>query len=118
MIHARDLARTFKTKAGSVEAVRGLSLDVAEGELVAFLGPNGAGKSTALRMLTTLLPPSSGSASVGGHDVVSDPAAVRRQIGYVGQGTQLGPLSPGARRAGKPGQGAAHEHDGGSEARR
>lgn len=91
MIHARDLARTFKTKAGSVEAVRGLSLDVAEGELVAFLGPNGAGKSTALRMLTTLLPPSSGSASVGGHDVVSDPAAVRRQIGYVGQGTGSGP---------------------------
>lgn len=91
MIHARDLTRTFKTKAGSVEAVRGLSLDVAEGELVAFLGPNGAGKSTALRMLTTLLPPSSGSASVGGHDVVSDPAAVRRQIGYVGQGTGSGP---------------------------
>ena len=91
MIHARDLTRTFKTKAGPVEAVRGLSLDVAEGELVAFLGPNGAGKSTALRMLTTLLPPSSGSASVGGHDVVADPAGVRRQIGYVGQGTGSGP---------------------------
>ena len=91
MIHARDLTRTFKTKAGPVEAVRGLSLDVAEGELVAFLGPNGAGKSTALRMLTTLLPPSSGSVSVGGHDVVADPAGVRRQIGYVGQGTGSGP---------------------------
>ena len=55
-IQARDLTRTFKTKAGPVEAVRGVSLDIAEGELVAFLGPNGAGKSTATRMLTTLLP--------------------------------------------------------------
>lgn len=91
MIHARDLTRTFKTKTGAVEAVRGLSLDVAEGELVAFLGPNGAGKSTSLRMLTTLLPPTSGSAKVGGHDVVSDPSGVRRRIGYVGQGTGSGP---------------------------
>ncbi len=91
MIHARDLTRTFKSKTGPVEAVRGLNLDVAEGELVAFLGPNGAGKSTSLRMLTTLLPPTSGSANVGGHDVVSDAASVRRQIGYVGQGTGSGP---------------------------
>ena len=91
MIHARDLTRNFKTKAGPVDAVRGISLDVKEGELVAFLGPNGAGKSTSVRMLTTLLPPSSGSASVGGHDVISEPAAVRRKIGYVGQGTASGP---------------------------
>jgi ABC-2 type transport system ATP-binding protein len=91
MIHARDLTRTFKTKAGPVEAVRGLSLDVAEGELVAFLGPNGAGKSTSVRMLTTLLPLTSGSANVGGHDVASDAANVRRKIGYVGQGTGSGP---------------------------
>jgi ABC-2 type transport system ATP-binding protein len=91
MIHARDLTRTFKTKTGPVEAVRGLSLDVAEGELVAFLGPNGAGKSTSVRMLTTLLPLTSGSANVGGHDVVTDPAGVRRRIGYVGQGTGSGP---------------------------
>ena len=91
MIHARDLVRTFKSKAGSVEAVRGLNLDVAEGELVAFLGPNGAGKSTSVRMLTTLLPPTSGSANVGGFDVVSEPAEVRRRIGYVGQGTGSGP---------------------------
>jgi ABC-2 type transport system ATP-binding protein len=90
MIHARDLTRSFKSKTGTVEAVRGLSLDVAEGELVAFLGPNGAGKSTSVRMLTTLLPPSSGSARVGGHDVVAEPAAVRRQIGYVGQGSGAG----------------------------
>jgi ABC-2 type transport system ATP-binding protein len=91
MIHARGLTRRFKTKTGEVEAVRGLSLDVAEGELVAFLGPNGAGKSTSVRMLTTLLPPTSGSATVGGHDVVGEPAAVRRKIGYVGQGSGAGP---------------------------
>lgn len=90
MIHARDLHRTFKTKAGPVEAVRGLSLDVAEGELVAFLGPNGAGKSTSVRMLTTLLPPSSGSAVVAGCDITRDPAGVRRRIGYVGQGNGAG----------------------------
>lgn len=90
MIYARGLMRSFKTKTGMVEAVRGLDLDVAEGELVAFLGPNGAGKSTSVRMLTTLLPPSSGAASVGGHDVLRDPAAVRRKIGYVGQGAGTG----------------------------
>lgn len=91
MIHARDITRTFKTKQGTVEAVRGLSLDVAEGELVAFLGPNGAGKSTSVRMLTTLLPMTSGSANVGGHDVAREPAMVRRKIGYVGQKTASGP---------------------------
>lgn len=91
MIHARDIARTFKTKTGVVEAVRGLSLDVADGELVAFLGPNGAGKSTSVRMLTTLLPMTSGSANVGGHDVACEPALVRRKIGYVGQKTASGP---------------------------
>src|SRR5687767_9564531 len=91
MIQARDLTRRFKTKSGEVEAVRGLHLEVAEGELVAFLGPNGAGKSTSVHMLTTLLPPSSGSARVAGHDVAKEPAAVRRKIGYVGQGTGSGP---------------------------
>ena len=90
MIRARDLVKSFRSKAEVVEAVRGLSLDVQEGELVAFLGPNGAGKSTSVRLLTTLLPPDAGSAEVGGHDVVRDPAAVRRVIGYVGQGTGAG----------------------------
>jgi ABC-2 type transport system ATP-binding protein len=90
MIHARDLMKSFKSKTGTVEAVRGLSLDVREGELVAFLGPNGAGKSTSVRLLTTLLPPDSGAATIGGHDVVAEPAAVRRVIGYVGQGTGSG----------------------------
>ncbi|WP_426751089.1 ATP-binding cassette domain-containing protein [Myxococcus sp. Y35] len=91
MISARGLTRSFKTKTGTVEAVRGLDLEVAEGELVAFLGPNGAGKSTSVRMLTTLLPPSSGTARVGGYDVAAEPASVRRQIGYVGQGSGSGP---------------------------
>jgi ABC-2 type transport system ATP-binding protein len=90
MISAQDLTRSFKTKTETIEAVRGLSLDVAEGELVAFLGPNGAGKSTSVRLLTTLLPPDSGTATVGGHDIVSAPDAVRQVIGYVGQGTGLG----------------------------
>ena len=90
MIHARDLTRSFKTKSGPIEAVRGLSLDVAEGELVAFLGPNGAGKSTSVRILTTLLRPSSGSATVAGCDIATDPAGVRRRIGYVGQGSGAG----------------------------
>ena len=69
LIEARGLTRSF----GSVQAVRGLDLDVATGELVAFLGPNGAGKSTSLRMLTTLLAPTSGSATVAGCDIAITP---------------------------------------------
>ncbi|QYC38201.1 Daunorubicin/doxorubicin resistance ATP-binding protein DrrA [Nonomuraea coxensis DSM 45129] len=85
MIHARALTRTFRVKKEKVEAVRGLDLDVEAGQLTAFLGPNGAGKSTTLRILTTLLPPTSGTATVAGHDVAAEPAAVRSRIGYVGQ---------------------------------
>ncbi|MEW9553966.1 ATP-binding cassette domain-containing protein [Nonomuraea sp. NPDC050783] len=85
MIHARALTRTFKVKKETVQAVRGLDLDVEAGQLVAFLGPNGAGKSTTLRILTTLLPPTSGTATVAGYDVTADPAGVRSRIGYVGQ---------------------------------
>jgi ABC-2 type transport system ATP-binding protein len=69
-----------------VEAVRAVDLDVAAGELVGFLGPNGAGKTTTLRMLTTLLTPTSGEALVAGADLLTDPAGVRARIGYVGQG--------------------------------
>lgn len=86
IIQARGLSRTFRTKDAEVEAVCGLDLDVHEGELVAFLGPNGAGKSTSLRMLTTLLAPTAGSATVAGFDVVRAPGKVRAAIGYVGQG--------------------------------
>ena len=85
MITARGLARRFTTKAGPVEAVKGIDLDVTAGEIVGLLGPNGAGKTTTLRMLTTLLAPSAGTATVAGHDLVRDPREVRRRIGYVAQ---------------------------------
>src|SRR3954471_15193281 len=85
-IHARALARTFQTRTGPVEAVRGVDLDVEAGEIVGFLGPNGAGKTTTLRMLTTLLTPTAGTATVAGHDLLADPVGVRRRIGYVAQG--------------------------------
>jgi len=90
MIHTRRLTRHFRVKDQTVEAVRGIDLDVEEGELVAFLGPNGAGKSTTLRMLTTLLRPTAGTAEVAGCDVVGDPAGVRQRIGSIGQGNGAG----------------------------
>ena len=86
MIHADGLARTFSTRTGPVEAVRGVDLDVKDGEIVGFLGPNGAGKTTTLRMLTTLLAPTAGTATVAGCDLRADPVGVRRRIGYVAQG--------------------------------
>ncbi|GAA4671391.1 MULTISPECIES: ATP-binding cassette domain-containing protein [Amycolatopsis] len=85
MIRARGLARRFTARGRTVDAVRGVDLDVATGELVGFLGPNGAGKTTTLRMLTTLLRPTAGEATVGGCDLLTDPAGVRRRIGYVAQ---------------------------------
>jgi ABC-2 type transport system ATP-binding protein len=91
MISAQGLTRTFRVDSTTtVEAVRGIDLEVGEGELVAFLGPNGAGKSTTLRMLTTLLPPTSGRATVAGFDIARDCGEVRRRIGYVGQGDGAG----------------------------
>ncbi|MEU0571049.1 ATP-binding cassette domain-containing protein [Nonomuraea sp. NPDC005983] len=90
MIHTRGLTRVFKAKKVTVEAVRGIDLDVERGQLVAFLGPNGAGKSTTLRMLTTLLPATSGTAMVAGRDVRRDPGGVRGRIGYVGQKNSAG----------------------------
>jgi ABC-2 type transport system ATP-binding protein len=72
-------------KAGRVEAVRGVSINVARGEIFGFLGPNGAGKTTTLRMLTTLLPIDSGTATVAGFDVARRPQQVRTRIGYVSQ---------------------------------
>jgi len=94
VIQARGLARTFRTRRGTVEAVAGVDLDVAPGELVGFLGPNGAGKTTTLRMLATLLRPTGGTATVAGHDLLADPAGVRRRIGYVGQSGGAGPDCP------------------------
>lgn len=85
MIHTEALTRTYRTDHGTVDAVRGIDLDIAAGEAAALLGPNGAGKSTVLRMLTTLLAPTSGTARVAGFDVVTDAVEVRRRIGSIGQ---------------------------------
>ncbi|MER5468348.1 ABC transporter ATP-binding protein [Streptomyces sp. NBC_00647] len=89
-IEAVDLCRTYISRNGllrprrhSVDAVRGVSLEVANGELFGLLGPNGAGKTTTIKMLNTLLLPTSGTARVLGYDVTRDPVAVRRRIGYV-----------------------------------
>jgi ABC-2 type transport system ATP-binding protein len=91
IISTAGLARTFQTKRGPVEAVRGIDLTVRSGEILGFLGPNGAGKTTTLRMLTTLLPPTGGAATVAGHDLVKDPAGVRRACGYVAQAGGVDP---------------------------
>ncbi len=85
MIEVTGLAKSFKTKRGAVEAVRGIDLTVRPGEIVGFLGPNGAGKTTTLRMLTTLLAPSGGTATVAGADLLREPTEVRKRIGYVAQ---------------------------------
>jgi ABC-2 type transport system ATP-binding protein len=90
-IHAKELVRRFD----EVEAVRGVSLDVEEGEIYGFLGPNGAGKSTTVRILTTLLEPTSGSGSVLGRDVVREPNTVRRLIGVALQEAGLDPKQSG-----------------------
>ncbi|RBY89717.1 ATP-binding cassette domain-containing protein [Blastococcus sp. TF02A-30] len=94
MIHARGLARTFRKRKQEVHAVVGVDLDVEPGEIVGFLGPNGAGKTTTLRMLTTLLEPTAGEATVAGCDLRTDPVGVRRRIGYV---SQSGSTAPEAR---------------------
>ena len=85
MVQARGLAKRFPSRAGAIDAVRGVDIDVDAGEIVGFLGPNGAGKTTTLRMLTTLLAPSAGTATVAGHDLRREPVAVRRRIGYIPQ---------------------------------
>ena len=81
MLHVEALSKSY----GDRLAVDAISFTVAEGETVGLLGPNGAGKTTTLRMLTTLLEPSSGSASVVGYDLAREPREVRRRIGYVPQ---------------------------------
>lgn len=86
MIETKALTKHFAQGKKLVEAVKGVTLDVAEGELVALLGPNGAGKSTTLRMLTTLLEPTSGTARIAGFDIAAARNEVRSSLGYVGQG--------------------------------
>ena len=91
-IEAEALAREFK---GGVVAVAGIDLHVAEGEIYGFLGPNGAGKSTTVHMLTTLLPPSAGRATVAGFDIVHDGPRVRKAIGAALQEAALDPILTG-----------------------
>ncbi|MEQ8718620.1 MAG: ATP-binding cassette domain-containing protein [Acidimicrobiales bacterium] len=90
-IEATGLVRRF----GDVVAVDGVDLHVADGEIFGFLGPNGAGKSTTVRMLTTLLRPTGGTATVAGHDVVTEAALVRRRIGVALQDAAIDPLMTG-----------------------
>jgi ABC-2 type transport system ATP-binding protein len=90
VVEVRDLRRTYRSSTGvfrrksvDIEAVRGVSFEIAEGELFGLLGPNGAGKTTTIKMLITLLIPTSGTARVLGLDVVKDAREVRKRIGYV-----------------------------------
>jgi ABC-2 type transport system ATP-binding protein len=85
IIEARGLARDFTSRKHTVHAVRGVDITTEEGEIVGFLGPNGAGKTTTLRMLTTLLRPTAGTATVAGADLLRDPLGVRKRIGFVPQ---------------------------------
>ncbi|MCW2891644.1 MAG: type transport system ATP-binding protein [Trebonia sp.] len=88
-IRTEGLRKTYKSSRGDVEAVRGIDLNVPQGEFFGLLGPNGAGKSTTIGMLTTLVAPTGGRAWVAGHDVVKDPVAVKRRIGVVTQNNTL-----------------------------
>jgi len=85
-IEVKNLTKTFN---GSLKAVDDISFEVKQGEILGFLGPNGAGKTTTLNMLSTLLKPTSGTATVNGHDILKEPDQVRRSIGYVFQDTTL-----------------------------
>ncbi len=96
IITTNELSKTYPGKrgrGGPVEAVRSVDLEVAGGEIVGFLGPNGAGKTTTLRMLTTLLEPTAGEATVNGFDLRRDAVNVRRSIGYVAQAGSSYPLA-------------------------
>jgi daunorubicin resistance ABC transporter ATP-binding subunit len=88
-IRTRGLRKTYSSSRGDVQAVRGIDLDIAQGEFFGLLGPNGAGKSTTIGMLTTLIHPTGGQAWVAGTEVTKDPVAVKRRIGVVTQNNTL-----------------------------
>jgi ABC-2 type transport system ATP-binding protein len=90
MIHVQNLTKFY----GDHPAIRGISFNIEEGEIVGFLGPNGAGKTTTMRILTCYMPATSGVAQIGGHDVFTESMAVRRIIGYLPENV---PLYPGMR---------------------
>ena len=90
MIHVRELIKTYSDlKRGQFVAVGGINFDAYPGEAFGLLGPNGAGKTTVLRILSTVLRPSGGTASVNGYNVVTEPSMVRRQIGFVSTNTAV-----------------------------
>src|SRR4026207_88904 len=91
-VEARALVKTYK---GGVEAVKGVDLRIETGEIFGFLGPNGAGKSTTVKMLTTLLSITSGTAFVAGVDVARDPDEARRRVGVALQEAGLAPRQTG-----------------------
>ncbi|MBX7167044.1 MAG: ATP-binding cassette domain-containing protein [Pirellulales bacterium] len=84
MIHVRELRKTYADlRRGQLVALGGVTFDCHEGEIFGLLGPNGAGKTTTLRILSTMLRPTGGAATVSGYDVVTQAAEVRRQIGFI-----------------------------------
>jgi len=87
MIRVERLSKRY----GTARAVDRISFEVGRGEIVGLLGPNGAGKTTTMRMLTTFLPPTSGRAALAGHDVLDEPLAVRRSVGYLPENVPLYP---------------------------
>jgi ABC-2 type transport system ATP-binding protein len=89
------LVKQYRSRGGTVDAVRGVDISVHEGEVFGFLGPNGAGKSTTVKMLTTLLSITSGTARVAGVDVARDPSAARRRMGVALQEAGLDPRQTG-----------------------
>ncbi|MCW2978071.1 MAG: hypothetical protein JWM06_3352 [Actinomycetia bacterium] len=94
-VQAEALVKHYRSRSGVIEAVRGVDLRVEAGEVFGFLGPNGAGKSTTVRMLTTLLSITSGTAHVAGVDVAREPDAARRRIGVALQEAGLDPRQTG-----------------------
>ena len=90
MIHVRELTKTYSDlRQGQFVALSGISFDAYPGEVFGLLGPNGAGKTTALRILSTVLRPSGGNATINGFNVITEPSLVRRQIGFVSMNTAV-----------------------------
>ena len=90
MIHVRDLTKHYADlRRGQFVALDGVSFDALPGQIYGLLGPNGAGKTTALRILSTVLRPTSGTATVNGFDVVTQPSQVRHQIGFISANTAV-----------------------------